>query len=288
LRYFRRIHEQLAFKDKRILKLMDATGKIVFFHDGYMGEIYEEKKNSRRNLILLEKELEDHPGEHDIMGYLGDEYASYGEKEKAKEWYRRSVEHMPEILPEIDQRDAQTFCKLIGLYAAEGNFGEAEKIYGRAEKAFPEDGDFDYELGCYCASAQRWEEGAKYLAKGLLKLEKYGTSNKSMDISADIETVYGNLALCFLRSGKPQEAVQTAVGLLKVKPYDMKALYILLQAFLQDGGGRAGQEEYMEAVAGFLGKLYQLSEMKDRLFIARTAEEAGWGEFGAYINKKEQ
>ena len=88
--------------------------------------------------------------------------------------------------------------------------------------------------------------------------------------------MYGNLALCFLRLGRRKEAVETAVALLKVKPYEMKALYILLSAFQEDGGERAEEAAYVENVAAFLGNLYSFSELKDRLFIARAAKEAGW------------
>ena len=136
--------------------------------------------------------------------------------------------------------------------------------------------DYDYQMGCFSVAVGRWEDGIRYLTVGLDKLEKHGTSNSCMQIRAALEDVYGNLALCFLRSGRRKEAVETAVAILKVKAYDMRALYILLSAFFEDGGVRAEQVSYLDSVAGFLGKLYRLSELKDRLFIARAAKEAGW------------
>ena len=73
-----------------------------------------------------------------------------------------------------------------------------------------------------------------------------------------------------------RQAEGSGVVILKVKPYDMRALYILLSAFYEDGGARADQESYFNSVTGFLGKLYPLAEKKDRLFVARAAKEAGW------------
>lgn len=276
LRYRRRIHEQLGFMDGREMRLANVDEKVAFYHDGYAGEALSGKQRSGRNLRLLKQELADHFGDYEIMGYLGDEYLSYGDTVQAKQWYRRSVDHMPETLPPNDPRSAWTFSALISMYIAEENWQEAEQIYRQAISLQPEDADFDYEMGTRCVAAKRWEEGIRYLSQGLTKLERFGASNRSMRISADLVGVYANLALCFLMSGCRQEAVQTAVTVLKVTPYDMKVLFILLQAFYQDGGAAADSQPYRDSITGFLGKIYQLSSLKDRLFIARTAREAGW------------
>lgn len=70
--------------------------------------------------------------------------------------------------------------------------------------------------------------------------------------------------------------METSVALLKVQPFDMKALYILLSAFYEDGGKRADESAYVDSVVEFLKKLYPLPDLKSRLFIARAAEKAGW------------
>ncbi|MCI8402899.1 MAG: glycosyltransferase [Lachnospiraceae bacterium] len=276
IRYRRRIHEQLVRADGREMRLADAGRDVVFFHDGYAEEAYAQKQRSQRNLRLLERELADHPEDYEVMGYLGDEYQSFGETEQAAEWYRRSVDGMPERLAGSDPRSAHTFWSLISIYLSGGEEQKAEAVYRQAVRLLPEEADFDYQMGCHCVSAGRWKEGLAYLAQGLGKLERYKTANSSMKISADLENVYGNLALCYLRCGQLQQAVQTSVALLKVKPYDMKVLYILLAAFYQDGGERADGQEYVRGIAGFLEKLYCLSSQRDRLFIARAAREAGW------------
>ena len=276
IRYRRRIHEQLGFSDGRDMRLADAGEELAFFHDGYAGEAHAGKQRSRRNLLLLEKELAERPDDHEIMGYLGDEHKSFGDMEEAVRWYRRSVEHMPETLSGSDPRSAWTFSSLISFYASEGDYPEAERIYRQAVRKQPGEADYDYQMGGFSAATGRWEDGIRYLTGGLGKLEAHGTTNSCMQIRAALEEVYGNLALCFLRSGRRKEAVETAVVILKVKPYDMRALYILLSAFYEDGGVRADQESYLNSVTGFLGKLYPLAEKRDRLFVARAAEEAGW------------
>ncbi len=286
LRYRRRIHEQLGFTDGRRMKVADASADIAILHDGYCGKAYEEKKKSGRNRWLLERELMDHPEDYEIMGYLGDDYRTCGDNEEARRWYLKSIEHMPDTLADNDQRSAATFSALISLLFSARQGQEAEDIYGRAVRLLPKEADFDYLLGCYKAAEGCWEEGARYLSQGLRKLEQHGVNNRSMLISADLETVYGDLALCFLRSGERKKAVETSVALLKVKPYDMKALYILLQSFREDAGAAAVRGDYMDGIIGFLEKLYRFSNPKDRLFVIRTAKEADWEALGQLIGER--
>ncbi len=285
LRYRRRIHEQLGFTDGREMRLANVDEKVAFFHDGYVGEAQAAKQRSGRNLRLLKQELADHLGDYEIMGYLGDEYIGYGDEKQARQWYRRSVEHMPEKLPPSDPRSAWTFSSLIAMYTAEGNQEQAKQMYERAVRLQPEDADFDYVMGMYHVKAGHWEEGVRYLSQGLSKLERFGAANCSMRISADLTGVYGNLALCFLKSGRRQEAVQTTVAVLQVTPYDMKALFLLLQAFYEDGGIAANSQPYQDSVMEFLGKLYDLPVLKNRLFIARAAREAGWESLAAQMER---
>lgn len=276
LRYRRRIHEQLEFTDGHPMRSADAEKDLLFFHDGYAEGNGAEKQRNGRNLRLLEQELLEHPGDYEVMGYLGDEYRGSGASVQALHWYRQSVEHMPEVLREGDPRSAWTFSALIGLYGEAKDYRKAEETYHLAVARQPEEADYDYLMGCVCVAGGQWEAGIRYLSEGLTKLERYGTANSCMQIKADLTGVYGNLALCFLRSGRRKEAVETSVALLQVKPLDMKALYILLSAFLEDGGERAEESAYLDMMTGFLGKLYALSDLKNRLFIARAAKEAGW------------
>ena len=74
LGYRRRIHEQLGRMDGTPMHIADATKELSILHSGYRGAAWEEKKVNGRNLNLILKELEDHPGDYEMMGYLGDEY----------------------------------------------------------------------------------------------------------------------------------------------------------------------------------------------------------------------
>lgn len=286
LRYHRRIHEQLGFTDGHEMFLADACGEISFFHDGYAEQGEAKKNRNERNIRLLKQELAERPDDYIIMGYLGDEYLGGLDEdmEEAKAWYLRSVEHMPQSLPVQDQRSAYTFSNLISIYLAQHDWNSALALYGQATKLLEDEADFDYLLGNYCVSKERWEEAVQYFTRGLAILERYGTCNRSMMISVNLEGAYVNLALSCLRLGRLKEAVQTTVSVLKARPYNMKALYILLEGFKNDNAAPKDCN-YAKSVAAFLQKLYQFSNLKDRLFAARAAREAGWEELALIIEK---
>lgn len=275
LGYRRRIHEQLCRADGNPLRIVDAP-HLSILHYGYRGEAWEHKKGSARNLDLILKELADRPDDHEMLGYLGDEYYVRGEFDRADESYKSAWKNMPGILDEWDQRSAATFLKLMQIADAGGE-GEEEllRIYGDASRLLPKEGDFDYILGFHYALAGQFEKGGYYLEQALAKLGQYGCTNKSMTLMGNLAGAYENLALCYLRAGNLPKAVSYSTSLLKSNPYSMSALHTLLKAF-------KGQVRWEEAVS-FLQKLYKFNQTKDRLLVLRTAREAEWYELEQYL-----
>ena len=72
IRYRRRIHEQLESVDGRELQIGDVVASLSIFHTGYQGEAYVKKNEGGRNRKLILEELKDNPGDHEMMGYMGD------------------------------------------------------------------------------------------------------------------------------------------------------------------------------------------------------------------------
>lgn len=274
LSYRRRIHEQLEWKDKTPIRVADATKELSILHTGYCGAAWEEKKVNERNLKLILKELEDHPEDHEMMGYLGDEYYSVGDQPEAEAWYRRAVEAMPDALDSRDQRSAATFLYLMQIMSAgRRNRDEMMAVYRKAISLLPEEADFDYILGAYFAATGVYADGCEYLEQAIEKLEKYGCYNRAMMLNSHLKEAYEQLARCCLMTGEREKAVHYSVAVLKAQPYSMQALSILLEAFW-------GKEDRPlsppEAVLGFLDKLYCGDQLKDRLFILKAASGVGW------------
>lgn len=278
IRYRRRIHEQLVSLSGRELRVMDGTQELSIYHTGYQGKTASGKKKNERNRRMLRKELEEHAEDAELMGYMGDEYFNNGELTEAEGWYRRAIAHMPAELKEYDQRNSVTFSRLLMVLTekTDADWAEAEKVYQQAVDTFPKEADYDYIAGRYFASHAHPADGIYFLETALGKLVQYGCTNKALFLSGNLGDAYDLLAKCSYEIKNLQKCVAYAVEHLKYEPYGMKALLWLLKALFS---GR----ETNEAVAGFLSRIYDLSSLKDRLFILKTAQMTGEEEFVNYM-----
>lgn len=273
LAYRRRIHEQLEWEDKTPIHVADATKELSILHTGFCGDAWTEKKVNERNLKLILKELEEHPGDHEMMGYLGDEHYAVGNLTKAEEWYRRATEAMPAMLDSRDQRSAATFLYLMQIMSRGQKHEEMAAIYEKAVSLLPEEADFDYIMGEYFADRRIYAEGSRYLEQALHKLEKFGCYNRAMLLNGHLKEAYEKLAWCCLLAGDKEKAVHYSVSVLREQPYSMQALSILMEAF------RGKEEQPLskpDTVLGFLDKLYSRNQLKDRLFLLKAAAGVGW------------
>ena len=281
LRYVGRIHEYITSVDGSDFRFVDATKELSIYHTGY-GEIgHQNKVSSGRNLRIILKELEEHPDSHRMLGYLGDEYYSANDLEKAEEAFRKSISLMPDTVETIDPiRTAMTFTKLMEiLYAhmdtTEDNFME---IYNKAIRRLPEEGDFDFYAGKYFSRHGNYQAAERHLKRALSQLEKYGTAFKSMFLSGDIRQAYEMLATCCFNNRNLMECINYSTVLLKADRYLMNTLFLMLTAFLLDESSGRAEAAPASAVAAFLGQnLYDFSTLKDRLFVLRAAMKANYG-----------
>ncbi len=271
IRYRRKIHEQLESVSGRELRLGDGVKDLSIFHSGYQTGNMEGKKKSGRNRRLILEELKANPGDYEMMGYMGDECLSDGDREEAGEWYSRSIEHMPEQLRDNDQRSASTFTNLIILLSEKEDcpWDQVRQIYERAVNYLPKDGDFDYAAGYYLAVKGEHGKAVSYLEAALKKLDTYGCSNRALFLAANLLDVYKLLVQCCYEAGWEEKSGSYAVNYLKSNKYDMAVLSVLLKIFLPEG--KQNRESEYEAVVVFLSKIYDFSDMKDRLFAIKTA-----------------
>lgn len=281
LEYRRRIHEQLGWRDGTPIRLADATKELSILHRGYSGEAWKEKKVSTRNLDLILKELEEHPDDYEMIGYLGDEYYAADRQEEAAECYRRAIMHMPDCLDERDQRSAATFLRLLQIMdGMNATSAEMTEIYDKATELLGKEADFDYIMGCYFLRRQDYISGAIHYEKALQKLETYGSNNRAMLLVGHLQEAYEKLATCALMSGAAQKAVSYSTAVLKANPYSMSALYVLIRAFRGEG---VKSSVPLEDTLPFLNKIYNFDSMKDRLLLLKTAEKADHDELKRYM-----
>lgn len=275
LRYRRRIHEQLVSMTGRELHVGDVTRELSIFHTGYQGKALEGGKKASRNQKLILKELEDHPEDYEMMGYMGDECLGDERFEEAKDWYKKAIAHMPPKLLEYDQRSAVTFTRLLILLTEgeKGSWKEAGNIYEKAVSMIPEEADFDYIAGCFWANQGEAEKAVSHLETAVEKLNLYGCNNRALLLAGNLLKVYEILARCCYETGNTDKCVAYSVNYLKYHPYGMAVLVLLMRVLLPEKGQKANEKDE-QMVLDFLLKLYDASSLKDRLFVVKAAQVA--------------
>ncbi|MCI8536481.1 MAG: glycosyltransferase family 2 protein [Hungatella sp.] len=282
IRYRRRIHEQLESVSGRELRLGDVVNELSIFHTGYQAENQAGKKRSGRNRRLIQEELKENPKDYEMMGYMGDECLTDGNNEEAKQWYFRSIEHMPSQLSYYDQRSAVTFTRLLMLLGEKEDvsWNEVEKIYQKAVNLFPQEADLDYEVGKFFAIRGQAEKAAFYLESGIKKLDIYGCSNKALVLSANLLAAYDLLVKCCYESGQIEKCLTYGVIYLKYDKYGMAVLSKVLKVLTLNQ--KETSEEINIAVIEILSKMYDFSQLKDKLFLVKTARLAEVGKFADF------
>ena len=282
LRYHRRIHEYLAWPDDTGISYWNETEGLSIFHTGYGAQAGEKKRGGGRNLRLIQAELEDHPDDFEMLTYLANEYVGLKESALAEETYRKALSVMPErMLGVYHLAGSEVPLRLISVLVNQPDVDESKlvEVYERATAGWPEEGDYDYFLGNYYAQRKNFEKAEAHIRRGLEIMERYGNFQKSMVMSGKIMKVYELLAVCCFNNGRLGESVRLTTALLKENPYLMSTLTLFVLAFRADMGQRGLGKEGAAQVVGLLGKsFYDLSSLKDRLFILRASEAAGYEE----------
>ena len=282
LRYKRRIHEYLIKSDGRLFQMADVTEDISIYHTGYQTEASDKKTGEKRNFKLIQAELADNPEDFELHGYLGNEYEAMSQWLDARESYKKAVSLMPETRKgNYDTITSGIYYRLLSLMAVLWDTTEEElmEIYHKAIDWWPEDGDFDCIMGEYYARKGHYKAAEEHLRQAFKLLETYGNSLRSSHISATITDIYELLAVCCYNNGKLDECAKLTTAILKENPYRMKSLVLMLSAFQKDIELTENGESGAVQVIRFLGSsFYNLEGLKDRLFILRSAKEAGYKE----------
>ncbi len=305
LYYQGRIHEELYRGGKPLAGIdqLDTCEELTILHTGYAHSVAGQGQKADRNLALILKELEENPNNYNMMGYLGDVYRCKEEKDLAIEWYDKAVKKLPS--PEhgwfrYDMRTAMTFSSLLSLLCEERK-DEPDRIleiYKKALSYVPLESDLDYILGRYYAGQEEYENARRHLEKALSTLEKNGNTFYGANLSANLMGTWELLAICYFNMGALQECVNRCVVLLKESRYNLSTLTVLLRAFRSDA--MRYKRELADAVSAsivsvaatvnpapaasaqqviaFLGKIYDLAALKDRLLILRAAKDAAYTE----------
>ena len=272
LRYEGRIHEHLTSKRNHLQQVADVANEVTIYHTGYGKQ--EENQKSGRNLKLILLELQEHPDNYEMWGYLGQEYMAVSDWEEAETALRKAASLMPEEGKGVyDITLSVMFLRLLEvLIHQKAEEQKVMEVYYQAIAGWPEEADYDYLVARYFAVRNNWEQGERHLRRGLEILETYGTTCKSMVLAGEIRQAYELLAVCCYNNENLTDAVRYTALLLKEEPYLMSTLVLMLRTFSREPEMAMQGETGARQVLTLLGNdFYDFSSLRDRLFVLRAA-----------------
>lgn len=296
LRYKGRIHENLVLEGENldVSRVFNTGDDFSIYHTGYRMSVAGGGQKARRNRQLVEKELQEHPEDCSLLGYLADCYRGEEDFDSAIRWYEQAVEVQVRNGEPYDMRAAVTFTYLMQLLAAKGREARLREVYRLAVKGLPLEADFDYIMGKYMVSKGEYDRGSLHLERALKLLEQGKDHTGGFCLTGQLAEAWELAALCQYHTGDLKGSARRCTELLNAEPYRMAALKLLLLSFKKDEkqykeqiclGGNPGPAAAPGQVLGFLGKLYDFRGLKERLFVLRGAMETEYGELAQLLRE---
>ena len=109
---------------------------------------------------------------------------------------------------------------------------------------------------------------------------------KSMLLAGEIRQAYELLAVCCHNRGNLREAVRYSALLLREDSYLMSTLTLMLRTFSKDEEVMSKGIEGARQVVCLLEDFYDLTSLKDRLFVLRAAMETGCQELIGAVRER--
>ena len=292
LRYKNRVHEVICFSSGQLPRCI--TVDLSIMHTGYRQSISAEKGN--RNIALLKKSVEEDPENYDLWTYLGESYAGSNQAEEA-------IESMEHVIEHIAQNNASQIAasqnatlnisedRLLTAFAvwfsavsflpdtAVASYEEQARryydVFLQTGKLFP---DVEFYMGRFLIRIGKQDEAVKFLELALEKLEQYKGS-ASLRLSGRLDFVYNLLRLCYAQRGDAAKCVYYGTLSLRVNRYQEDTL-TALTSLLQGDSNTAATQAY-----DFLAGLYKFDNLKDKLFVLKTAMKLGYSQLEEVIRQ---
>jgi tetratricopeptide (TPR) repeat protein len=267
-RFTGRIHEQIAHSLPGFLVERIESTDVRMEHFGYLGVVREEKDKSRRNLELLERQLEE-IGETTFLQFnLGSEYAALGEFETALKHFERAWE-----LLKAEPGDLRSFGFAPSLAARLGTMlrvndrrADLERHVDEVLAIFPGFTDLVFELAMDASKHEELEAAKAQLARCLEMGD--APSVYSSTVGQGTFVALTLLSGIHHREGDFAAAEQAARKALELNPRFLNAVEPLAQALLsQDVPG--------DEVAAAVHEVFEDDTPAMRFLLAVPLYEAG-------------
>lgn len=135
------IHEQIVSDDNENLSHRFTTLDAVVHHYGYLDETVREKQKRRRNIPILEKQLEQNPDEPFTLFNMGNEYLSMQDYKTALQYYEKALGNLENrciaFVPHL-------FFRIINCHENLGEHENALRAIQAGLNEFPRCTDYEF------------------------------------------------------------------------------------------------------------------------------------------------
>ena len=273
VRYRKPIHEVLASTRGRDLQLVDATEALSIMHTGYFRSVIAEK--GKRNVPLLKKAVNNDPDDYDSWAYLAEAFS-------AEEHYTEALQTAEKVLEKglhkAEPPQINTALMTWFTAASSGRTGSPEQykekayaLYERYCKAGYSYPDIEFGMACYLQKLGDTDGVVLFFEAALQKLEYYKGVD-TLKMAGRLDHIYAYLALYYSEKKDAQKSVYYCTLSLRVDKYQETPLSCLLELLKDDRNTEAAQ------AYAFLGKIYDIDSLKDKLFILKLAIKTGYKE----------
>ena len=272
VRYIGKIHERLSLVRENVVR----SDKFSIMHTGYSITAYSETDKAERNISMLRKELGERPDELDLKVYLADSLRAKA-REDGPGPGKASEDEAAVLYAEVAASDGaveSTLCKKAHLYTIERSLvngrsvHECEGLCVRALRFFPGDLDFEY----YYARVLR-NKGDLHNAWELLR--KCEASLMKASALRESDLISTKPLVLFVEMVYTAEALGDVAGTIKYATMVLmedKTVTDILGPFIATLLKHGTPDD---EVIALLMKIYDFSDPKDLIQIARAAKDRG-------------
>jgi glycosyltransferase involved in cell wall biosynthesis len=250
---------------------------VKMLHDGYAPAIYAETKKLERNITLLRKELAADPDNPYLMEYLSQSLRIEGsaqDKAEALELSKRAIPLITDPYYDYFKEKAYNYCIHALVSDTKPGSPEFEEGFRYAEtayKEFPNSAYLTYEYAFCLYNLGRFREAYDVLLVTEKSLKDAGLDSVLYD-----GWVYLGLLLAANELGEKPTVIRAATFLLtKNKFHDVT----ITTAYMHALKGTAEPS----TVLRLLGGLYDLNNLRDKLWLLKAAGNSGWQELYAEV-----
>ncbi|MDR1590137.1 MAG: glycosyltransferase [Oscillospiraceae bacterium] len=265
IRYINKIHEYLRVNVGDIVFFADG---IKIMHTGYALSEAVDKHKGERNAEIIRRELEDNPDDINLKGYLAASLRQNpGSADEVLDLFSQVVESDDTPNPVV-ARSAYDY--MVDDAMKKCDYGRAAELSERAVKMLPSSPEFHYFCGHALYKLERYDEAWEYLKScEALCGSKYNGELFTRLTGASLDEIFSLMAKTAAQRSDMKSALEYVSMTLFQNKYRDAMLISAIKIL------RLTDERDDREIIDYLRTIYDYSDPRDKLFLAKCAKEAG-------------